>query len=127
MGGSGWHGSIRLAEAVSKVRSLSLDVLEPTVLSLLHRLGNAAAARVFEATMEEAARPPASATLEEKAAFIRDKYIARSFVAEEDPARAPTSEALRDERLAALARAGDYEAALLAMARGADAGARERG
>ena len=135
---SGVHRS--LGTQVSRVRSLTLDVLPPSISGVLLNVGNARANRVFEARVDPARKITPQASREEREAFIRDKYVRKAFA----PAgaalgdggtfaamRFPAMEqrdfaALKDAQQLLLrgAAVGDMLAALLAITAGADVNAK---
>lgn len=76
---SGVHRS--LGTHLSKVRSLTLDALEPRVLEVLEAVGNDAFNAVWEGSTQEGwQRPGPKAPREERERFIRAKYEWKGFV-----------------------------------------------
>lgn len=134
---SGVHRS--LGVHVSKVRSLTLDEIDPAELALLKALGNERANACFEhALLDGWSKPGPEEGRAAREKFITAKYQWKGFtVVETDealglastdgglipPAEATARRAAHySERLAAAAEAGDAAAALQCVALGADLG-----
>ncbi|XP_057695420.1 arf-GAP with coiled-coil, ANK repeat and PH domain-containing protein 2-like isoform X2 [Corythoichthys intestinalis] len=75
---SGIHRS--LGVHVSKVRSLTLDSWEAEQLKLLCVLGNDTINNIYEAQCSQRAKPTNESSRAEKEAWIRDKYVEKTFV-----------------------------------------------
>lgn len=75
---SGVHRS--LGSHVSKVRSLTLDVLDAEVVRFFQQLGNVRANRILEANLTKK-KPSNASKREVREEFIQAKYVARAFVA----------------------------------------------
>mmetsp|Transcript_15363 Transcript_15363/g.51585 ORF Transcript_15363/g.51585 Transcript_15363/m.51585 type:complete len:770 (-) Transcript_15363:36-2345(-) len=74
---SGIHRA--LGVHISRVRSLTLDVWEDSLLDMMAAVGNERANSVFLCNMTEAAIV-SSASREERDAFIRRKYVEKAFI-----------------------------------------------
>ena len=76
---SGVHRS--LGVHVSKIKSLQLDMWSIATVEFMESVGNTKANLVYEAKLKESSveRPPADASKEERAAFIKKKYIDKAF------------------------------------------------
>jgi Arf-GAP/coiled-coil/ANK repeat/PH domain-containing protein len=108
---SGIHRS--LGVHVSKVRSLTLDKWTRPLRSLLEDMGNERFNSVWEARLPPGrSKPAASATREEREAWIRDKYVAKLFLDE-------STEGV-NERLYVAAGGGNIQEVMWALAHGAD-------
>lgn len=68
---------------VSRVRSLTLDVWEPTLLSVMAELGNATVNATFAARVRPEAAVRDTDARDVKERFIRAKYAHKEFVAQE--------------------------------------------
>jgi len=77
IGCSGVHRS--LGTHISKVRSLSFDKLPSSQLDILRRLGNARAAKIWEAKVDCAAEREKGMNF-----YVREKYVSKAFLAETD-------------------------------------------
>jgi hypothetical protein len=111
---SGIHRS--LGVHVSKVRSLTLDTWSRTQRSIMEAIGNETFNGAWEKDIPPGrSKPAASASRDEREAWIRDKYLRKAFVKEswEDP----------DRLLFAAAAAGDLPKILWCLAHGADVNA----
>lgn len=75
---SGIHRS--LGTHLSKVRSVTLDQLPRSQLTLLRRLGNASVNKVWEHGLDEKEKPLPNAQRSEKETFIRAKYQEKKFI-----------------------------------------------
>ena len=76
---SGVHRS--LGVHISKVRSLSLDDLEPEEYSLVTRIGNKVSNSIWEASLpNDITKPEPNAPYQSREKFIRAKYQERSFL-----------------------------------------------
>ncbi|XP_037534275.1 BAR_ACAPs and ArfGap_ACAP domain-containing protein [Nematolebias whitei] len=118
---SGIHRS--LGVHLSKVRSLTLDSWEAEQLKLLCVLGNDVTNRIYEAQCSEEGRtkPEPDSPRAEKEAWIRGKYVEKSFV--QRSADPPVSGRHKDEASLRLYRAsvvGDLVAMVTALAEGAE-------
>ncbi|XP_061682578.1 BAR_ACAPs and ArfGap_ACAP domain-containing protein [Syngnathoides biaculeatus] len=113
---SGIHRS--LGVHVSKIRSLTLDSWEPEQLKLLCVLGNNTINEIFEARCSPRVKPTAESPRAEKEAWIRDKYVEKTFVRrhDDDTHAADASPLLRLYRAAV---AGDLVTMVTALAQGA--------
>ncbi|KAM6933365.1 arf-GAP with coiled-coil, ANK repeat and PH domain-containing protein 2 [Xenentodon cancila] len=116
---SGIHRS--LGVHLSKVRSLTLDSWETEQLKLLCVLGNDVMNRIYEARRSEEGRvkPRPDSPRAEKAAWIREKYVEKTFVQQSgsDGDRPQKEEA--GLRLYQASVAGDLVAMATALAQGA--------
>ncbi|XP_074653859.1 arf-GAP with coiled-coil, ANK repeat and PH domain-containing protein 2-like isoform X2 [Tubulanus polymorphus] len=85
---SGIHRSFGVH--MSKVRSLTLDAWEPEQLKVMSELGNTVVNRIYEANVDEtiAKRAASDSSREIREAWIRAKYIQKSFV-QKLPVRTP--------------------------------------
>jgi len=75
---SGVHRS--LTTTISKVRSLTLDRLEPMIMDLMSTIGNDKVNSILEANLPPDQKISPSATKEEREAFIIKKYKNKEFV-----------------------------------------------
>lgn len=77
---SGIHRS--LGTHISKVRSLTLDINSFTadIIELLLLVGNRISNMVWEARLDQALKPTAQATREQRLKFINAKYVERAYV-----------------------------------------------
>ncbi|KAJ3085987.1 hypothetical protein HK102_013630 [Quaeritorhiza haematococci] len=78
---SGVHRGI--GTHITKIRSLTLDTVmwTPELVSLMKTIGNTRLNSIFEATLSpEAKKSLLSGPPERRAAFIRDKYVAKAYV-----------------------------------------------
>lgn len=123
---SGVHRS--LGAHITKMRSLRLDRLEPAVLSMLQRLGNAEINSIYEpdlGVMAGWSRPNVSSTTTEVKRFIRAKYEHRGFVDRIQEGTSPDeTRSLLDRRIHAAAANNDVPVFLYCLAHGADVNAR---
>ncbi|KAJ1919912.1 hypothetical protein H4219_001692 [Mycoemilia scoparia] len=115
---SGIHRS--LGVHVTKVRSLNLDKWEPELLQIMLRLGNHEVNKVYEAGLSEAndlkdsiKKPNPGSPRSETEAFIKAKYIEKSFLVSDDGS-------IPDQMLHEAACSANLPAALMALANGAD-------
>ncbi|XP_061538408.1 BAR_ACAPs and ArfGap_ACAP domain-containing protein isoform X4 [Phycodurus eques] len=115
---SGIHRS--LGVHVSKVRSLTLDSWEAEQLKLLCVLGNDAVNGIYEARCSPRVKPTAESPRAEKEAWIRDKYVDKTFVRRDgDDDGTHAVDASPTPRLYRAAVAGDLVAMVTALAQGA--------
>ncbi|XP_051933451.1 BAR_ACAPs and ArfGap_ACAP domain-containing protein isoform X1 [Hippocampus zosterae] len=118
---SGIHRS--LGVHVSKVRSLTLDSWEAEQLKLLCVLGNDVINNIYEARCLHRVKPTTESPHAEKEAWIRDKYVEKTFVRrngdEDGPMRHDNFEASLLLHLYRAAVAGDLVALVTALAQGA--------
>ncbi|XP_061638242.1 BAR_ACAPs and ArfGap_ACAP domain-containing protein isoform X2 [Phyllopteryx taeniolatus] len=115
---SGIHRS--LGVHVSKVRSLTLDSWEAEQLKLLCVLGNDAVNGIYEARCSPRVKPTAESPRAEKEAWIRDKYVDKTFVRRDgDDDGTHAVDASPPPRLYRAAAAGDLVAMVTALAQGA--------
>lgn len=75
---SGIHRN--LGSHVSKVRSIQLDELQRSHLSVMLSIGNSMSNSIFEAQVQGFVKPNAQSTREEKESWIRRKYESKEFV-----------------------------------------------
>lgn len=75
---SGIHRN--LGSHISKVRSLGLDELQTSHLSVMLSIGNSLSNSVYEANISSLVKPNAQSTREEKECWIRRKYEAKEFI-----------------------------------------------
>nr|XP_057935572.1 BAR_ACAPs and ArfGap_ACAP domain-containing protein [Doryrhamphus excisus] len=118
---SGIHRS--LGVHLSKVRSLTLDSWEAEQLKLLCVLGNDVVNEIYEARCSERGRlkPTMESPRAEKEAWIRDKYVEKTFVRLD--CGSSNTQCHVDEgelRLYRAAVAGDLVAMVMALAQGAE-------
>ncbi|XP_061538407.1 BAR_ACAPs and ArfGap_ACAP domain-containing protein isoform X3 [Phycodurus eques] len=105
---------------VSKVRSLTLDSWEAEQLKLLCVLGNDAVNGIYEARCSPRVKPTAESPRAEKEAWIRDKYVDKTFVRRDgDDDGTHAVDASPTPRLYRAAVAGDLVAMVTALAQGA--------
>ena len=115
---SGIHRS--LGVHVSKVRSLLLDAWPRSLRAVMEAMGNDRANQVWEARVPaNRTKPAAGAAREEREAWIRDKYLGRAFVNQEELATEEEEEN-PDAILYTAARKGDVGRMSWALAHGAD-------
>lgn len=78
---SGIHRS--LGTHISKIRSLTLDIHSFTtdIVEVLLLVGNRVSNMVWEATLNQAQKPPPTANRDTRLKFITSKYVERAFVA----------------------------------------------
>jgi len=96
---SGVHRSMGVA--TSKVRSLKLDVVDIEVLLMLATIGNVNVNQVFEANIPAGRTKPTKDTSDDaRSAWIRDKYISRSFVAQDALKKSDHTQKLREALVA---------------------------
>ncbi|XP_061916695.1 BAR_ACAPs and ArfGap_ACAP domain-containing protein isoform X2 [Entelurus aequoreus] len=118
---SGIHRS--LGVHLSKVRSLTLDSWEAEQLKLLCILGNDVVNEIYEARCSEGGRvkPTKDSPRAEKEAWIRDKYVEKTFVRRESgPERTQRDMDEAGLRLYRAAVAGDLVVMATALAQGAE-------
>lgn len=119
---SGVHRS--LGAHISKMRSLTLDRLEPTLLTMLQKLGNVEINRIYEADLSLMAgwkRPTSQSSIEDVKQFIRAKYEHRGFVDQMKVGVDPKeNEALLNQRLFDAATSNDVCSFLYCLAHGAN-------
>eukprot|EP00742_Colponemidia_sp_Colp-10_P003522 GILJ01003749.1.p1 GENE.GILJ01003749.1~~GILJ01003749.1.p1 ORF type:complete len:784 (+),score=113.11 GILJ01003749.1:41-2392(+) len=112
---SGIHRS--LGVHISKVRSLTLDALEPQQLDIFLLLGNARANDIWEAEIFAGwSKPSDTSERSQKEAWIRTKYEAKSFIQKDK--RLPQS--ALSQRLFDAVVANDLFQVAAAIAHGAD-------
>lgn len=75
---SGIHRN--LGSHISKVRSLGLDDLQTSHLSVMLSIGNSLSNSVYEANVGSLNKPNAQSSREEKESWIRRKYETKEFV-----------------------------------------------
>lgn len=75
---SGIHRN--LGSHISKVRSLGLDELQTSHLSVMLSIGNSLSNSVYESNMNGVVKPNPQTPREEKESWIRRKYEAKEFV-----------------------------------------------
>ena len=80
---SGIHRN--LGTHVSKVRSLRLDTWTDTQLGVMRHVGNSLANRLWEAHLDTARRPGPGSSRGQKEAFIREKYVYRTWLRRQRP------------------------------------------
>uniref|UniRef100_A0A7R9U3L3 Uncharacterized protein n=1 Tax=Pinguiococcus pyrenoidosus TaxID=172671 RepID=A0A7R9U3L3_9STRA len=112
---SGVHRA--LGAHISKVRSLTLDVLPCESLCVMECLGNDAINKVYESGLHEvgASKIGPGTTRDERETFIRDKYENRKFI---KPFQ-PTAQGEVQKMLYDAAADGNMQGAIQAMAMGA--------
>ncbi|KAL4971577.1 hypothetical protein BDW66DRAFT_21713 [Aspergillus desertorum] len=111
---SGIHRS--LGTHISKVRSLTLDVhsFSNDIVEILLQIGNRVSNMVWEATLDQAQKPVASSTREQRLRFITAKYAERAFV---QPLPSPLSRfPTADETLLASIKRNDIQGVLYGIA-----------
>lgn len=74
----------KLGTHLSQVRSVTLDTWTPSQIAHFQKLGNAKAAKYFEACLPEDFQRPHSSDSMRMEAFIRDKYEHRRFITVEN-------------------------------------------
>ncbi|KAJ1939759.1 hypothetical protein FBU59_004014 [Linderina macrospora] len=118
---SGVHRS--LGVHVSKVRSVKLDNWEPELLQIMLRLGNRAVNQIYEAVPPhpgDPAKPEPRMPRDQAAPFLSAKYASRVWVCPGE-----TTEEKPTAGLFGAVRSGNLEAALTALAQGADVNAHD--
>ncbi|XP_054649427.1 BAR_ACAPs and ArfGap_ACAP domain-containing protein [Dunckerocampus dactyliophorus] len=118
---SGIHRS--LGVHLSKVRSLTLDSWEAEQLKLLCVLGNDVVNEIYEALCSERGRlkPTTESPRAEKEAWIRDKYVEKTFVRRDGASDSKQHEVDKAGlRLYRAAVAGDLVAMITVLAQGAE-------
>lgn len=110
---SGHHR--RLGTHITKVRSATLDKLDPFLMKYLVSIGNTRSSSVWEASLSGAARPH-STDQAAREMWMKAKYELRAFLPRVTPK--PTPEQLKDLLVLAVAR-DDLIGAMEAWARGA--------
>lgn len=75
---SGIHRN--LGSHISKVRSLGLDELQKSHLSVMLSIGNSLSNSVYEANVGGLSKPNPQSSREEKESWIRRKYEGKEFV-----------------------------------------------
>lgn len=111
---SGIHRS--LGTHISKIRSLTLDVhsFSNDIVEIFLQIGNRVSNIVWEATLDQAQKPSASSTREQRLKFITAKYVHRAYV---EPLPSPRSRfATADETLLASIKRNDIQGVLYGMA-----------
>jgi Arf-GAP with coiled-coil, ANK repeat and PH domain-containing protein len=118
---SGIHRS--LGVHISKVRSITLDQLDPVDVAVLRRIGNERANRVWEHTLLDGwAKPRPSDSRQVKEQFIRAKYHWKGFI-QLEPGAVPegvTAEEFYSKALMQAVARDDLEGVLSALVKGAD-------
>ncbi|KAL4813191.1 hypothetical protein BDW67DRAFT_109666 [Aspergillus spinulosporus] len=111
---SGIHRS--LGTHISKIRSLTLDVhsFSNDIVEILLQIGNRVSNMIWEATLDQAQKPVASSTREQRLKFITAKYADRAFVQPlpSSLSRFPTA----DETLLASIKRNDIQGVLYGIA-----------
>ena len=102
---SGIHRN--LGTHVSRVRSLRLDTWTDTQLGVMRHVGNSLANRLWEAHLDTARRPGPGSSRDQKEAFIREKYVYRTWLRRQRPELRAAN--VRAEAVRAI-REGDTEA-----------------
>ncbi|KAF4123578.1 Arf-GAP with SH3 domain, ANK repeat and PH domain-containing protein [Geosmithia morbida] len=115
---SGIHRS--LGTHISKVRSLTLDIKSFTVdiVELLLLIGNRVSNMVWESKLDQAQKPTAQASREQRLRFITAKYVDRAYVEPISPTLSRYASA--DETLLAAIKKNEIQQALYALALGAN-------
>ncbi|PYI10526.1 ArfGap-domain-containing protein [Aspergillus sclerotiicarbonarius CBS 121057] len=111
---SGIHRS--LGTHISKIRSLTLDVnsFSNDIVEILLQIGNRVSNMIWEATLDQAQKPMATSTREQRLKFITAKYSERAFV---EPLPSPLSRfATPDETLLAAIKRNDIQGVLYGIA-----------
>ena len=67
--------------SISRIQSISLDRIPPSLLILSSSLGNSAINDILEENLRAGQKPTSTATMEEREDFIRAKYSEKRFVA----------------------------------------------
>lgn len=111
---SGIHRS--LGTHISKIRSLTLDVhsFSNDIVEILLQIGNRVSNIIWEATLDQAQKPSASSTREQRLKFITAKYVQRAYVEPLPSARSRFATA--DETLLASIKRNDIQGVLYGMA-----------
>jgi len=110
---SGVHRS--LGVHISKVRSLTLDVLDPFAQIFVKAVGNTAANEIYEKTLDPDLKVIPSDSRADKNDFIRSKYDTKKFIA--DDGLTPEE---RTAKLFTAAQTGDVILAINCLIRGAN-------
>ncbi|PYH29393.1 putative ARF GTPase activator (Csx2) [Aspergillus neoniger CBS 115656] len=111
---SGIHRS--LGTHISKIRSLTLDVnsFSNDIVEILLQIGNRVSNMIWEATLDQAQKPVAASTREQRLKFITAKYSERAFV---QPLPSPMSRfTTSDETLLAAIKRNDIQGVLYGIA-----------
>ncbi|CAK46423.1 uncharacterized protein An13g00210 [Aspergillus niger] len=111
---SGIHRS--LGTHISKIRSLTLDVnsFSNDIVEILLQIGNRVSNMIWEATLDQAQKPVAASTREQRLKFITAKYSERAFV---QPLPSPLSRfTTSDETLLAAIKRNDIQGVLYGIA-----------
>ncbi|KAL4771396.1 hypothetical protein BDW60DRAFT_189792 [Aspergillus nidulans var. acristatus] len=111
---SGIHRS--LGTHISKIRSLTLDVhsFSNDIVEILLQIGNRVSNMIWEATLDQAQKPVASSTREQRLRFITAKYADKAFV---QPLPSPLSRfPTADETLLASIKRNDIQGVLYGIA-----------
>ncbi|KAL4737088.1 hypothetical protein BDV11DRAFT_161497 [Aspergillus similis] len=111
---SGIHRS--LGTHISKIRSLTLDVhsFSNDIVEILLQIGNRVSNMIWEATLDQAQKPVASSTREQRLRFITAKYADKAFV---QPLPSPLSRfSTADETLLASIKRNDIQGVLYGIA-----------
>jgi Arf-GAP/SH3 domain/ANK repeat/PH domain-containing protein len=111
---SGIHRS--LGTHISKIRSLTLDVhsFSNDIVEILLQIGNRVSNMIWEATLDQALKPTASSTREQRLKFITAKYVDGLYV---EILPSPRSRfATPDETLLASIKTNDIQGVLYGIA-----------
>ncbi|KAJ5348141.1 uncharacterized protein N7506_001394 [Penicillium brevicompactum] len=111
---SGIHRS--LGTHISKIRSLTLDVhsFSNDIVEILLQIGNRVSNMIWEATLDQALKPNAASTREQRLKFITAKYVDRAYI--EGLPSPRSSFATPDETLLASIKKNDITGVLYGLA-----------
>ena len=111
---SGMHRS--LGTHISKVRSLTLDTTAFTadIVEIIMLIGNRLSNQIWEARLDQALKPPPTASRDQRLKFITEKYVDRLFVTPISATLSPYSTA--DETLIASVKKNDIQQVLYSLA-----------